>query len=238
MVGRHLDEHQRQAVGIADDHLEEPPGPDGGLLLDRDAQRREALARGAQVAHLEEQAGRAGRRRPASLCGSAVRRRVGLCLRGAGEGGVDLAGDVAFEASHDVALGEPFRQAPFDVSLGARFVAHAAVTIMCRALLAWRLPPRLSRCRLVLPDDAGSGAAPHSIANAASEVRRSGFSPAVTMNWAAQSVPTPLISSRAGASSATSGSIDASRAATSSLRSRMRLASDRRAILVAMAGSR
>jgi hypothetical protein len=46
MVGRHLDEHERQAVGIADDHLEEPPGPDGGLLVDRDASGREALAHG------------------------------------------------------------------------------------------------------------------------------------------------------------------------------------------------
>ena len=58
VVGWHLDEHERQAVGIADDHLEEPPGPDGGLLLDRDASRREALAHGPQVAHLEEQADR------------------------------------------------------------------------------------------------------------------------------------------------------------------------------------
>jgi hypothetical protein len=56
--GRHLDEHERQAVGIAGDHLEEPLGPDGGLVLDWDAQRRQALARGAQVAHPEEQADR------------------------------------------------------------------------------------------------------------------------------------------------------------------------------------
>jgi hypothetical protein len=58
VVGWHLDEHERQAVGIADDHLEEPPGPGGGLLLDRDASPREALAHGPQVAHLEEEADR------------------------------------------------------------------------------------------------------------------------------------------------------------------------------------
>jgi hypothetical protein len=34
--------------------------------------------------------------------------------------------------------------------------------------LAWRSPPRLSRWRWVRPDEAGSGAAPQSIANAAS----------------------------------------------------------------------
>lgn len=54
--GGTLDEHERQAVRVADERLEEPPGPDGGLLLDRDASRREALAHGLQVAHLEEQA--------------------------------------------------------------------------------------------------------------------------------------------------------------------------------------
>ena len=63
MVGRHLDEHERQAVGITGDHLEQSPGPDGRLLLDWDAPRREALAHGAQVAHLEEQSDGA-RRRP------------------------------------------------------------------------------------------------------------------------------------------------------------------------------
>ena len=38
--------------------------------------------------------------------------------------------------------------------------------------MAWRSPPRLSRCRLVLPDDAGTGLTPHSEAKAASEWRR------------------------------------------------------------------
>ena len=55
MLGRHFDEHERQAVGITGDHLEQSPGPDGRLLLDWDAPRREALAHGAQVAYLEEQ---------------------------------------------------------------------------------------------------------------------------------------------------------------------------------------
>ena len=38
----------------------------------------------------------------------------------------------------------------------------------CRAALAWRSPPRLRRCRVVLPLDAGIGDAPQSAANAAS----------------------------------------------------------------------
>src|SRR5215475_1257094 len=38
------------------------------------------------------------------------------------------------------------------------------MAMMCKALFAARSPPRLSRCRIVLPDDAGTGsAAPHLI---------------------------------------------------------------------------
>jgi hypothetical protein len=39
MVGRHLDEHERQAVRITGDHLEQSPGPFGRLLLDWDGLR-------------------------------------------------------------------------------------------------------------------------------------------------------------------------------------------------------
>jgi hypothetical protein len=45
---------------------------------------------------------------------------------------------------------------------------------MCSALFAALSPPRLSRWRLVIPDEAGSGAEPQSIANPASLVIRSG----------------------------------------------------------------
>lgn len=47
----------------------------------------------------------------------------------------------------------------------------------CRAELPCRLPPLLSRCRLVLPLEAGMGQAPQSLANAASLRIRSGLSP-------------------------------------------------------------
>jgi hypothetical protein len=39
-------------------------------------------------------------------------------------------------------------------------------TMRHRAWLAWRLPPGFSRCRFVLPDDAGIGATPQRWANA------------------------------------------------------------------------
>ena len=54
-----------------------------------------------------------------------------------------------------------------------------------------RWPPRLSRCRLVIPDEAGIGATPHSLAQAASERTRSMLSPATMSSSAAMSVPMP-----------------------------------------------
>jgi len=53
------------------------------------------------------------------------------------------------------------------------------MVIMCKALFAARSPPRLRRCRLVLPLEAGSGAAPQSMAKDASEVSRAVLSPMV-----------------------------------------------------------
>jgi hypothetical protein len=38
------------------------------------------------------------------------------------------------------------------------------MTMRHRAELAWRSPPRLSRCRSVLPEDAGTGEEPQSAA--------------------------------------------------------------------------
>src|SRR3954454_16310565 len=58
------------------------------------------------------------------------------------------------------------------------------------AALARLSPPRLSRWRGVLPLEAGTGQAPHSFANAASERIRSGLSP--TRSSIAAAVPAPI----------------------------------------------
>jgi hypothetical protein len=47
------------------------------------------------------------------------------------------------------------------------------------AELEWRSPPRLSRCRVVLPDDAWTGDEPHRAAKHFSWRSRCGLSPAV-----------------------------------------------------------
>ncbi len=66
---------------------------------------------------------------------------------------------------------------------------------MCKARLSWRSPPRLSRCRTVLPLEAGTGATPASRANAASERTRPWCNQAMITS-AATIGPTPGSSSR------------------------------------------
>ena len=44
--------------------------------------------------------------------------------------------------------------------------------MVCRARLSWRSPPRLRRWRTVWPEEAGIGAEPPGMANAASVRRR------------------------------------------------------------------
>src|SRR6266487_89922 len=63
------------------------------------------------------------------------------------------------------------------------------LAIVHSALLAARSPPWFSRCRMVLPEEASTGLAPHMAAHmaakAASLWSRSGLSPAVSSSWAA-----------------------------------------------------
>ncbi len=92
----------------------------------------------------------------------------------------------------------------------------------------------------------GSGTTEHgesmaSMAKAASLFMRSGFSPAVIRSWAAISTPMHEASIRSGLIRATRAAINSSRSAISSLstkmRTKMRLAKERRAMRVAVVGS-
>ena len=81
----------------------------------------------------------------------------------------------------------PWRRATY--SLVAASVRIRVVAIRQSALFAWRLPPRLRRCRMVCPDDAWTGLAPHSAAKDRSDFIRRGLSPAATSRAAAVSGP-------------------------------------------------
>ena len=68
----------------------------------------------------------------------------------------------------------------------------------CSAQLSWRLPPRSRRWRLVLPEEAGIGAAPPVRASLASVAKRS--APAISpISFAAVSGPQPRSASSCGA---------------------------------------
>src|SRR3712207_842139 len=89
-------------------------------------------------------------------------------LRRGAEMAEDLAGDVAFEAADDLGLGLvlPSMVRLRTWSRVGGWPRMRVTTTRCRAALAWRSPPRLSRCRMVLPLEAGIGQVPHSSANA------------------------------------------------------------------------
>src|SRR5918995_3157711 len=62
VLGRHLDEDQGEAVGIARDHFEEAPRLHLGPLLDRYAPLRQPFPDSVEVAHLKEEANSVGGR--------------------------------------------------------------------------------------------------------------------------------------------------------------------------------
>jgi hypothetical protein len=105
---------------------------------------------------------------------------VGVSLLEGGRGGdgleerVELAGDVALQTPHDLGLGE----------LGA-WLTMRVRTMVHSAEFAWRSPPRLSRWRLVLPEEAWTGVEPQRAAKDFSWPSQPGLSPAVTRSWPA-----------------------------------------------------
>src|SRR5918997_1683424 len=101
----------------------------------------------------------------------------------------------------------------------------------CRAALACRCPLRFSLCRLVFPLEAGTGQAPWSLAEAASERIRSGSSPARTSISAAVPDPTPCAATISGAHRSASRPRWTSCALISASRSSQRRAMARRLAL-------
>lgn len=168
------------------------------------------------------------------------KRRVlaaGRSRRGREQVGEDLAGDAALAAAHDLGLGLPLGGAAGDGLPGGRVAAQRTRAMRHKALLAWRSPPRCSRCRSVRPQETGIGAAPHSRAKDASERSRSRLSPAVTSSCPAVSAPTPGRASSCGAVAVTSGASWESRSSISACSACQRRARARSAVLTAEAGS-
>ena len=137
--------------------------------------------------------------------GEAVPGALSAQVRSVGHGGrvdeqfVDFSCDVAFGGSGGfrgrfcLRWCAVWRRAMLRSSMRRRIMA-----MRHRALFAQRLPPRLSRCRRIVPEDASMGLAPHRAAKEASLRRRSGLSPAAVSRAAAVSGPTPQAPSSAG----------------------------------------
>ena len=80
-----------------------------------------------------------------------------------------------------ICFGQSFLGPALCVDPAPSVVADPFVHDDVEALLAWRSPPRFSRCRCTRPLLAGLGR--HRWASAASEVIRSGLSPALVRSW-------------------------------------------------------
>src|SRR4051812_4161132 len=105
---------------------------------------------------------------------------------------VALSGDVAFEAPHDLFDGLALHGAPGPCRPRVRGSwARRMRTMRHSAALACRSPPRLSRWRRCLPEEASTGLTPHSAANPASLSSRRGLSLTVTSRVLATWVATP-----------------------------------------------
>ena len=151
---------------------------------------------------------------------------------------VDLSGDVALETAHDVELGQALLGAPLHIGLGGLMAGHADQGDAPQGMVGESIATPVEAVTIGPPEEAGSGATPHSRAKAASLPSRPGLSPAVTSSCPAVSRPMPGRANSAGAAALTSLVSSTSRASSSACRWCQRRARARRAALVAEAGSR
>jgi hypothetical protein len=123
--------------------------------------------------------------------GSSPRRACGLV--GALE---SPRGHVALQAADDLFPAVPRRSLGGAAGGQARACGQEATRVRamrCGARLAWRSPPRDSRCRRAFPDGAGTGQGPRKAAKAASGRGRPGLPPQVISSRAAVPGPAPRI---------------------------------------------
>ena len=86
---------------------------------------------------------------------------------------VELAGDVALEAATDLPVGPALGSSAFDVGTGGGVVSHALDHDDVERSVELTVAARLSRWRVVWPEEAGMGATPARLAKAASLRQRS-----------------------------------------------------------------
>src|SRR5471032_2395282 len=92
----------------------------------------------------------------------------------------DFTRNVALEAADGFKLGMSFMNSFGNICLCSGIGCKRPIAMICSALFAALSPPRFKRCLDTIPEDAGTGLAPHSAAKLASERRRPLLSPAVS----------------------------------------------------------
>ena len=70
------------------------------------------------------------------------------------EGGEDLASNVAFETSDDLILSPSLSGTSAYIFLGSAVMAKPDHNYVIESCIGLAAPPRFSRCRLVLPEEA------------------------------------------------------------------------------------
>ena len=103
---------------------------------------------------------------------------------------VELAGEVADQAASDFGVGLALGPAPLGRGAGGRVIAQPGHHDQVQGLVEVAVPERCSRTRTVWPLEAGMGAAPASMAKAASLGQRPGWDQA-QRTMAATIGPTP-----------------------------------------------
>ena len=97
----------------------------------------------------------------------------------------DFASDIALETTYDLGLAHALPGAAVHVVHGSEVMTEPDQNDAIESRISLPVATRFSRCRLVLPEEAGTGLTPHSEAKAASECSRSGLLPAATRMAAA-----------------------------------------------------
>jgi len=141
-------------------------------------------------------------------------------------------------AVHDLAVGLALGAAPLGIGAGCRVIAQPGQDDHVQGLVELAVPERFSRTRTVWPLEAGIGAAPPSMAKAASLRQRPGWDQAHS-TVAATIGPTPVRVSSSGRQARTRAVMAREWSAISASRSWMRRARVRRlATVAAVSGSR
>src|SRR2546421_8047828 len=128
---------------------------------------------------------------------------------------VDLASDVALEASEGFLLGEPFLHATVDVVGGARVADHAGENDLPQRGVGLSVTAAVETVTFLLPAAGIDGRRATERRERRSSRSRSGLSPAATSNADAHSVPIPGRATSSGAVPGTRGPSMASNSAIS-----------------------